>query len=84
MPSVQYNTLIETRVFSDGHGQETTSSGPKAMRLEEKISQAEDAKKELRATEIQLNESPDKQVSANAQSVKLTGISFQGPFCIQI
>ncbi len=43
--------------------QETTSSEPKAVRLEEKIAKLKTQIKELQAIEIQLNESPGKQVS---------------------
>lgn len=69
MPSVQYNTLVDTRLFSDGHGQETTSSEPKAVQLEETIAKLKTQMWELRATEIQFNESPDKQVSASASQL---------------
>jgi hypothetical protein len=43
--------------------QEPTVSGPKAVRLEEKIAKLKTQMKELQAIEVQLNESPDKQVS---------------------
>jgi transposase len=43
--------------------QEPTASDPRAVRLEEKIAKLKTQMKELQAIEIQLNESPDKQVS---------------------
>jgi transposase len=43
--------------------QEPTTSEPSAVRLEEKIAKLKTQMKELQAIEIQLNESPDKQVS---------------------
>jgi len=43
--------------------QEPTASEPSAVRLEEKIAKLKTQMKELQAVEIQLNESPDKQVS---------------------
>jgi len=43
--------------------QEPTASEPSAVRLEEKIAKLKTQMKELQSIEIQLNESPDKQVS---------------------
>lgn len=43
--------------------QEPTTSEPSAVRLEEKIAKLKTQIKELQAIEIQLNGSPDKQVS---------------------
>jgi hypothetical protein len=59
--------------------QERTSSEPKVVRLEEKIAKLKTQMKELQAIEIQLNESPDKQVSltdpdARSMMTRSTGI----------
>jgi len=59
----------------------TKSSQPKASRLEERIAKLKAQMKELQAIEIQLNESPDKQVSLtdpDARSMMTRGIGIVG------
>ena len=61
--------------------QEPTASEPSAVRLEEKISKLKTQMKELKAIEIQLNESPDKQVSLtdpDARSMMTRGTGIVG------
>ncbi len=61
--------------------QEPTSSEPRAVRLEEKIAKLKTQMKELQAIEIQLNESPDKQVSLtdpDARSMVTRGAGIVG------
>lgn len=70
----RYLTALDT-----ADRQEPTSSEPKAVRLEEKIAKLKTQMKELQAIEIQLNESPDKQVSltdpdARSMMTRGTGI----------
>ncbi|EXF95678.1 transposase [Pseudomonas fluorescens HK44] len=61
--------------------QEPTASEPNAVRLEEKIAKLKTQMKELQAIEIQLNESPDKQVSLtdpDARSMMTRGTGIVG------
>ncbi|WKL50890.1 IS1182 family transposase [Pseudomonas kielensis] len=61
--------------------QEPTASEPSAVRLEEKIAKLKTQMKELKAIEIQLNESPDKQVSLtdpDARSMMTRGTGIVG------
>jgi hypothetical protein len=61
--------------------QEPTASEPSAVRLEEKIAKLKTQMKELQAIEIQLNESPDKQVSLtdpDARSMMTRGTGIVG------
>jgi FtsP/CotA-like multicopper oxidase with cupredoxin domain len=61
--------------------QEPTASEPSAGRLEEKIAKLKTQMKELQAIEIQLNESPDKQVSLtdpDARSMMTRGTGIVG------
>jgi transposase InsO family protein len=61
--------------------QEPTASEPGAGRLEEKIAKLKTQMKELQAIEIQLNESPDKQVSLtdpDARSMMTRGTGIVG------
>ena len=61
--------------------QEPTASEPSAVRLEEKIAGLKTQMKELKAIEIQLNESPDKQVSLtdpDARSMMTRGTGIVG------
>jgi hypothetical protein len=61
--------------------QEPTASEPSAVRLEEKIARLKTQMKELQAIEIQLNESPDKQVSLtdpDARSMMTRGTGVVG------
>ncbi|WP_447802894.1 IS1182 family transposase [Pseudomonas serbica] len=61
--------------------QEPTASEPSAVRLEEKIAKLKTQMKERRAIEIQLNESPDKQVSLtdpDARSMMTRGTGIVG------
>ena len=61
--------------------QEPTASEPSAVRLEEKIAKLKMQMKELQAIEIQLNESPDKQVSLtdpDARSMMTRGTGIVG------
>ena len=60
---------------------EPTAPEPSAVRLEEKIAKLKTQMKELQATEIQLNESPDKQVSLtdpDARSMMTRGTGIVG------
>ncbi|CAI9000065.1 IS1182 family transposase [Pseudomonas sp. IT-P218] len=61
--------------------QEPTASEPSAVRLEEKIAKLKTQMKELQAIEIQLNESPDKQVlltDPDARSMMTRGTGIVG------
>jgi transposase len=61
--------------------QEPTATEPSAVRLEEKIAKLKTQMKELQAIEIQLNESPDKQVSLTdpgARSMMTRGTGIVG------
>jgi len=61
--------------------QEPTASEPSAVRLAEKITKLKTQMKELQAIEIQLNESPDKQVSLtdpDARSMMTRGTGIVG------
>ncbi|PQP00716.1 IS5/IS1182 family transposase [Pseudomonas frederiksbergensis] len=61
--------------------QEPTASEPSVVRLEEKIAKLKAQMKELQAIEIQLNESPDKQVSLtdpDARSMMTRGTGIVG------
>ena len=61
--------------------QEPTAAEPSAVRLEEKIAKLKTQMKELQAIEIQLNESPDKQVSLtdpDARSMMTRGTGIVG------
>ncbi|MGH8438002.1 MAG: IS1182 family transposase [Pseudomonas sp.] len=61
--------------------QEPTAFGSSAVRLEEKIAKLKTQMKELQAIEIQLNESPDKQVSLtdpDARSMMTRGTGIVG------
>lgn len=61
--------------------QEPTASEPSVVRLEEKIAKLKTQMKELKAIEIQLNESPDKQVSLtdpDARSMMTRGTGIVG------
>ena len=61
--------------------QEPTASEPSAVRLEEKIAKLKTQMKELKTIEIQLNESPDKQVSLtdpDARSMMTRGTGIVG------
>ena len=61
--------------------QESTSFEPSAVWLEEKIAKLKTQMKALQAIEIQLNESPDKQVSltdADARSMMMRGTGIVG------
>jgi transposase len=61
--------------------QEPTATEPSAVRLEEKIAKLKTQMKELQAMEIQLNESPDKQVSLTdpgARSMMTRGTGIVG------
>lgn len=61
--------------------QEPTASEPSAVRLAEKIAKLKTQMKELQAIEIQLNESPDKQVSLtdpDARSMMTRGTGIVG------
>ena len=61
--------------------QEPTASEPSDVRLEEKIAKLKTQMKELKAIEIQLNESPDKQVSLtdpDARSMMTRGTGIVG------
>ncbi|MGR4043383.1 IS1182 family transposase [Pseudomonas sp. 910_21] len=72
----RYLTALDT-----ADRQEPTSSEPKAVRLEEKIAKLKTQMKELQAIEVQLNESPDKQVSLtdpDARSMMTRGTGIVG------
>ncbi|MDY2564768.1 IS1182 family transposase [Pseudomonas syringae] len=61
--------------------QEPTASEPSAVRLEEKIAKLKKQMKELQAIEIQLNDSPDKQVSLtdpDSRSMMTRGMGIVG------